>query len=86
MRNFRASRRVAAISAAFPLLALGACAGTTAPVPSDPSRAEIVLDAQYAAKEKPKPMQASEADRIYEEYIGNIGKSQATEKTSSTSN
>lgn len=44
--------------------------------PHDPgieSRAKQVLDAQYAAKEEPKPMQASEADRIYENYLNNIG-------------
>jgi len=44
--------------------------------PHDPgieSRTKQVLDAQYAAKGKAKPMQASEADKIYENYLESIG-------------
>lgn len=57
------------------VLSLAACAEPrTPPPPEGPSRAEAVLDAQYAAQGKPKPMRASEANRIYEEYLESIGK------------
>ena len=38
------------------------------------STAEEVLAVQYAAKSRPAPMQADEAQRIHEEYLKNIGK------------
>ena len=47
------------------------------------STAEDVLAAQYAAKSKPVPLQADEAERIHEEYLKNIGKK--IEKPASTS-
>ena len=50
----------------------GACAGQQ-PDPGVQSRAKEVLDAQYAARGKPQPMQASEADEIYENYLESIG-------------
>lgn len=58
--------------AAFLALALAACQSASPP-PDIKSRTETVLDAQYAATGKPKPMQAAEADRIYEEYLEGIG-------------
>lgn len=51
---------------------VGACAGPQ-PDPEVRSRAKEVLDAQYAARGKPQPMQASEADEIYENYLESIG-------------
>lgn len=47
------------------------------------STAEDVMAAQYAAKSRPTPMQADEAERIHEEYLKNIGKK--LEKPASTS-
>ena len=55
------------------VLSLAACAEPRTP-PQGPSRAEAVLDAQYAAQGKTKPMRANEANRIYEEYLKSIGK------------
>jgi len=67
----RATSRAAA---AFLALALTACQSPPlSPPPDVKSRTETVLDAQFAASEKPKPMQAAEADRIYEEYLESIG-------------
>ena len=43
-------------------------------LPPPPSRARAVLDAQYAAQGKMPPMQAEEADRIYEGYLESVGK------------
>ncbi|MBX3495164.1 MAG: hypothetical protein KF769_02885 [Parvibaculum sp.] len=61
-------------AAAFLALALTACQSPPlSPPPDVKSRTETVLDAQYAASGKPKPMQAAEADRIYEEYLKSIG-------------
>ncbi|MEX0839718.1 MAG: hypothetical protein WD034_09300 [Parvibaculum sp.] len=51
---------------------LAACQTLTSP-PDEKLRTETVLDAQYAAVGKPKPMHADEADRIYEEYLKGIG-------------
>jgi hypothetical protein len=62
--------------AALMLLLMGlvaGCAQSNEPSPPGESRAKQVLDAQYAAKGGPKPMQASEADRIHENYLDNIG-------------
>ncbi|MBO6635652.1 MAG: hypothetical protein JJ937_14045, partial [Parvibaculum sp.] len=64
--------------AALMLLLMGLVAGCAqsnepSPAPVGESRAKQVLDAQYAAKGGPKPMQASEADRIHENYLDNIG-------------
>lgn len=72
-------RRVVAAAAILPVLTLGACVERKAPQAElGPSRAEAVLDAQYAAKGKSKPMQAAEADEIYKKYIESIGKKQKT--------
>ncbi|MEQ8268697.1 MAG: hypothetical protein RH982_16005 [Parvibaculum sp.] len=80
MTRFTSSRWLVSAFAVSFLAALSGCAETKAPEAASPSRAEAVLDAQYAAKGKPKPMQADEADRIYEEYLKSIGeKSGATE-------
>lgn len=56
----------------FPLLAITACASPDEGIVE--SRAKAVLDAQYAATGKTSPMQADEADRIYENYLDSIGK------------
>ncbi|PKQ04138.1 MAG: hypothetical protein CVT73_14120 [Alphaproteobacteria bacterium HGW-Alphaproteobacteria-12] len=75
-------RPVVAAAAILPVLALGACAGREpSPAELGPSRAEAVLDAQYAAKGASKPMQAAEADKIYKEYIDSIGEKQKTESS-----
>lgn len=64
------------------LLALGGCANPPAPETEETrSRTQSILDAQYAAKGKPKPMQASEADRIHEEYLKSIGERAETDES-----
>ncbi|MEP0707765.1 hypothetical protein [Parvibaculum sp.] len=72
--------------AALMLLLMGLAAGCAqpnepSPAPATESQAKQVLDAQYAAKGNPKPMQASEADRIYENYLENIGEPLESEST-----
>ena len=60
----------------LPLLMLAACESPDEGIVE--SRARAVLDAQYAADGKTPPMQAEEADRIYENYLDNIGKPMET--------
>lgn len=62
----------------------GACTNSHEPA-AEESRAKQVLDAQYAARSEPQPMQASEADRIYENYLENIGKPLENKGTSGSS-
>ena len=62
-------RSAGALAGLFLLLGTG-----TALAQQKSSTAEDVLAAQYAAKSKPVPMQADEANRIHEEYLKNIGK------------
>lgn len=61
---------------------LAACAflffglGATAMADEAPrlSAYRTVMDAQYAARQEPKPARAEEAQRIYENYLKSIGK------------
>ena len=62
-------RKAVALAGLFLLLGAG-----TAVAQQKSSTAEEVLAAQYAAKSRPVPMQADEAQRIHEEYLKNIGK------------
>ncbi|MBA4208263.1 MAG: hypothetical protein C0454_01905 [Parvibaculum sp.] len=66
----------APVLALLPLLMLAACESPDEGIVE--SRARAVLDAQYAADGKTPPMQAEEADRIYENYLDNIGKPMET--------
>ena len=60
---------------ALGLASLAACAGPHATsVPPPESRAKAVLDGQYAAEGRQPPMQAAEAERIYDAYLESIGK------------
>lgn len=70
MRSYWIKTRFALLL--FPLLGTAACASPDEPIVE--SRAKAVLEAQYAATEKTSPMQADEADRIYENYLDSIGK------------
>ncbi|ABS61699.1 hypothetical protein Plav_0076 [Parvibaculum lavamentivorans DS-1] len=69
------------IVAAFFLLA--ACETQSPPPAPAASGADTVLDAQYAAKGKAKPMSGTEGSRIYDEYLENIGKPLAREPNAS---
>jgi hypothetical protein len=73
-----AKNKAMALVGLFSLLGAG-----TALAQDKSSTAEDVLAAQYAAKSKPVPMQADEAERIHEEYLAKIGKK--LPKASSTS-
>lgn len=86
MKRLTSSRWIALGLAVPAFAALAGCADTTAPEVAGPSRAQAVLDAQYAAKGKPKPMQAAEADRIYEEYLKSIGEKSGATESRTTAN
>lgn len=68
--------QLAPVLALLPMLMLAACETPDEGIVE--SRARAVLDAQYAAEGKTPPMQAEEADRIYENYLENIGKPMET--------
>jgi hypothetical protein len=67
------THRIPMCSTALLLMQVLAACQTLTPPPDVKLRTETVLDAQYAAADEPKPMQADEADRIHEEYLKGIG-------------
>ncbi|MEP2828711.1 hypothetical protein [Parvibaculum sp.] len=69
----RLSRK--ALVSILAVLSLAACTSqNNASIEPPGSRAEAVLDAQYAAEGRQPPMQSAEADRIYDAYLEGIGK------------
>ena len=66
MTSLFIGRATLCVVAAFLASTLTACQSPPlSPPPDVKSRTEAVLDAQYAASGKPKPMQAAEADSIF---------------------
>lgn len=71
-----------ALLAALASIALTACAQQRdASIAPPESRAKAVLDAQYAAEGRQPPMQSAEANRIYDNYIEEIGEKSKEQKS-----